>query len=186
YPVGLQECQPRSLPTAVAYRSRKSFLVRGLPGRAPLRRAHAIPARLRRSSAPESLRTRSLAESLACLEALASQNLNETDVMHTTSQESRCNRRQHFLLRSLLASRFFLVGLVTHRIRSALLLIHPSLREAHRQRTHACNDTHALSDRNGSPRIENVEQMRTLQTKIVRGEQRKPMLRRRRRHGIVI
>ena len=58
----------------------------------------------------------------------------------------------------------------------ALLLIHPGFRDSDCQRAHSRNHAHALSHRDRSARIEDVEQVRALQAKIVGGEQRKALL----------
>ena len=77
-----------------------------------------------------------------------------------------------FACGSWLSRRFWL--LVGRRI--AALLIHPGSGDSHRQRSYPRDHSHALGHRNRAAGIENVEQMRTLQAKIVCGEQRKPCL----------
>ena len=59
-----------SPPTAEAYRNKRSPPQSAVPGSAARRHARATPARPRQSSALESLRTRSQAGSLACLQTI--------------------------------------------------------------------------------------------------------------------
>ena len=72
----------------------------------------------------------------------------------------------------LLSYRFFLLR---HFCRLALLLLHIRLRNPNGERTHSRNHSHTLGHRNRAASIQNVEQVRALQAKIVGGKDRKTL-----------
>src|SRR5580692_5814186 len=174
-------------PTAVANQNARLHPPPAARAGAIRRRARAIPARPRQSSAPESLRIRSQVENLPCKKSLLSQlrtcgvvtaitRYNVILPLRMTELANSNRRGRKFLvLNFFLTDRFRLVGLLSRCL--ALLLIHPSFRDSHRQSPNARDHAYALGYRNRAACVENVEHVRALQTKIVCTEKGKPHLR---------
>ena len=157
--------------------------------RAICARDRAAPATPHRSSARESLRNRFLAENLASeyhliassrRKSFRDHNLSNVKPRILTIQLVECSddKSLDFQPEADLAYSPSQVPLPPHFLAPRLLLIHPRLRDAYRQRTHPRDHAHSLGHRNRAAGIQNIEQMRAFQAEIVGGQEGKPLLRR--------
>src|SRR5579872_1635412 len=140
-----------SQPGAAAYRNWQFLRLSGARGSAASSCVRAVAPRPPRSCGQESLRNRFLAKNLAyALDHYCSRNLA--------------------IPFSFIFRRGF--GIFGYFFGFCTLLINPRFCNTHGQRSHAGDHTYPLRYRDCTPCVENIKQMRTLQTQVVRREHR--------------